>query len=67
MSYQSIRKKGAIFALLKYLFELNKNQYQFLESGWIMTSNQDSMRITQKYTEQESKQYKVFEINVEEG
>ncbi len=61
------QKKGAIYALFKYLFELNKNRYKYLESGWIMKSNQDSMRVTEKFTEHESKQYKVFEIDVEEG
>ena len=60
------RKKGAIFALFRHCFELNKERYKFLESGWIMLQNSASVRITKRYAEQESKQYKVFEIDIED-
>ena len=30
------QRKGAILALFKHCYELNKNRYQYLESGWIM-------------------------------
>ncbi len=59
------QKKGAILALFKHCYELNKNRYQYLESGWIMPENSASMSITQKLTEHESKQYEVFEIDID--
>ncbi len=58
------RRSAALYALLKHCYELNKEKYRFIESGWILDDNSSSKNVTTHFIKKESKHYKVFEINL---
>ncbi|MDO4710899.1 MAG: hypothetical protein Q4A75_02890 [Peptostreptococcaceae bacterium] len=58
------RRTGAIYALLKHCYELNKDRYRYIGSGWILSGNHASSNLTSKFLKEESARYKVFEIDI---
>lgn len=58
------QRTGAIYALLKRCYELNKERYRYIESGWILEGNAGSRNLTSKFLEEKKTLYKVFEIDL---
>lgn len=58
------QRSGAIYALLNHCYQLNKNRYDYVESGWILAENFMSKSLGAKFIQKESKRYQVFEIDV---
>lgn len=58
------QRTGAIYALLKRCYELNKGRYRYIESGWILEGNTGSRNLTSKFLKEKNTLYKVFEIDL---
>lgn len=54
------RNKGAILALFDYCFECIKNEYSYMESGWILDNNFKSKSFGVRWADSESKKYKAY-------
>ena len=55
------KNSGAVIALLDYLYKFKGNDYVYLESGWIMESNRESIAITKRFMKNRYKSYRVYE------
>ena len=57
------QRTGVIYSLLKKCYELNKDKYKYIESGWILSDNAASTNLVKRFLKEEGNLYKVFEID----
>ncbi len=55
------KNTGAIIALFDYLYRNYKDKYSYLESGWVMDSNIDSVGMARRFMGEAYKSFKVYE------
>ena len=55
------QKKGAVYALLEYLYEGQKDRYTYVESGWVMEENLDSKGVVKRFMKYPYKEFRVYE------
>lgn len=58
------RQKGALYPLLERCYQVTKDKYKYVKSGWIMQDNLNSKFVSNRFIKNEYKKFKVFEILV---
>lgn len=55
------QNRGAVYPLLETCYQMTRERYTYVESGWIMRGNAGSEGIGLRFIQKEYKKYKVFE------